>query len=45
MYNRSADIDTDLTVKTCSGSRERNHGIFQEEFDKGAFGMIINLRQ
>lgn len=44
MYNRSADIDTDLTVKTCSGSWERN-GIFQEEFDKGAFGMIINLRQ
>lgn len=42
MYNRSADIDTDLTVKSCSRSWDR---ILQEEFDKGAFGMIINLEQ
>lgn len=44
MYNRSTDIDTDLTVKTCSRSWDRR-GLLQEEFDKGAFGMIINLEQ
>lgn len=33
MFNRSADVDTDLAVKTRSG-RDR-HGILQEELDKG----------
>lgn len=41
MFNRSADVDTDLAVKTCSGRDRR--GIFQEELDKGTFDMIRNL--
>lgn len=45
MHSRRADVDIDLTVKTCGGSWDRHHGILQEEFDKGAFGMRINLKQ
>lgn len=41
MFNRSADVDTDLAVKTCSGRDRR--GILQEELDKGTFDMIRNL--
>lgn len=28
IYNRSADVEADLTIKTCSGSRNIYHRIF-----------------
>lgn len=45
MHNRSADVDIDLTVKTCSGSWDKCHGILQEKIGKSAFSEIINLKQ
>ena len=45
MYKRSADADTALAVKTRSAGWERHLGISQEEFDKGASGVMRNLRQ
>jgi hypothetical protein len=37
MYNRSADVDTNLTTKTCRGSWDGHFGILQSELDNGVF--------
>lgn len=37
MYNRSADVDTNLITKICRGSRDRHRGILQSELDNGVF--------
>lgn len=43
MYNRSADVDTDLALKTCSG--ERDMEFCRKNLTKVAFDMIRNLLQ